>query len=252
MTKRKGGGGRIIRILGLLLALSMALGWSQQGVAAAITLLNTFPAAGSPYGPDAGFYADGSAMREIAIPFTAHAPGRITGIATGIDHLGFAAFCIGMRLSVVSTSTLHNSHPSEYGGIAIYGLREDPELPCDDEPYIKRIDVELPLALSGLDWVVGPGEYWLVATFIGDLVNSRWLTNPEIASDGWAVRGLGCPNSGWYSVRECDGAPAPIPVARILFEPGIRVPEPSSLPIGFASLVLADWLCHRTRSRAAD
>ncbi len=239
------------RLLGALLALTAVLGWSQQGLAAAITLLNTFPAPSRPYGPDAGLFAEGSAMREIAVPFTVHAPGRITEIATGIDLLGFGAFCMGIRLSVVSTSTLHTTPPFEFGGIEIIGLREEPELPCSDKPYIKRADVELPLAFSDLNWFVERGEYWLVATFIGDLIDSRWLTNPEIVSDEWAIRGLRCPNQGWYSPSECNGEPGPIPVARIMFEPGIRVPEPDSLPTGFAALVLAGLFCHRKRGREA-
>jgi hypothetical protein len=225
----------------------------QFAFASAVVPLDTFPTSGYPNGPDAGLFARVLDGREIAVPFHLPTSGRITQIETGILGPVFNFECYALSLGIVGSSLigtfaqLGNGFPWQFTSGNRSGLH------CSrlDEIGERILNTADFLTISDLDVFLGPGDYWLVASFIGDTVEPRggWLTNPDILSDDWALRlcppgpgqtprpGGGC--DAWATLERRGIDPSAIPAARIAFEPGLRIPEPTSAAASIAALLFA-------------
>ncbi len=230
-------------------------------LASAVTPLDTYPASGTPDGPDAGLFAAVYDGQEIALPFSVSASGRVVSIETGLTLRGGLR---GWRIGVISYAALHDRtfQPGFYGdanslgpweGFADVATRLPEDCPNCTVPII--VEAGHFVSLSGLNWFLDSGDYFLVAAWRSDIEGAQWFTNASLLSDEWAIQAIGstpyssqrypCGGSQteapWVTLAECGIAPKPTPVARITFEPGLRVPEPATLAlvsVGLFGLVM--------------
>jgi hypothetical protein len=193
------------------------------------------------FGPIDGFLSTGAAVlvgQEIALPFAITAGGSITSIETGL-HISRSGAnpCSGWRVGVIAASDLLGTDIQPGFSQSIWKAYVDFGAPSVDV----RCSPALPepagqVNLAGLDWFLDPGQYLLAAAFRTDTETGYWDTTSSVMSDSWAFQIIGegsitpgwNPCGGrypWVTVAGCGLEPMATPVARIAFEPGLRVPE---------------------------
>lgn len=259
-----------VRVLGLA-----GLIWHGAASASAVLPLDTFPDASSSIGLG---YAVGASFewQEVAIPFHIAAPGRITRLDTGLTiNSGMTPLLFGVTADplignsfptplferAICSSTINPFDPVDYCGqsAALYGYG-DPDRLASGDFYSWTGALELEA-----------GDYWVYGSLRGDDVFGRWFANTDVPTDTWATRGcalgfaqgVGCQweSVAWAPVSEFgpvanlgrqtpSGGGFATPLVRIEFEPGRRVPEPTSMALAVLSLSLL-WAFRMPLQRSA-
>lgn len=237
---------------GLCLVLALLLAVLTPGLvrASAITPLDTFPTSGEAFGPGYsvfGFFE----WQEIAVPFHLAAPGTITEIETGF-FIGSGQFQLGIAAGPLVGQT-HSQVDSLFSTSACSGSEV---LNCE----LVNPDMIVPTGeLLSFDPALSmaAGDYWLYIRAVDDNDFGGWYSNASLLTDTWAVNNSSLPGFPNYSAVSwslvadhgpgISGSPSPgglyaTPAARISYEPGLRVPEPSTTALfclGIAGLVMS-------------
>jgi hypothetical protein len=241
------------RIVAVVLVLSL-----HAVPARAVLIFDTMPDPGQPFGPRYPVWSLFE-WQDVAIPFHVPANGHISRIETALSF----QFTISPLLFGIAASTLQGAtFPPVIHAWTVCGP-SDPNFiaGCAGRPG------------RGADFVLSRGEflafdtnvalargnYWLFVYFTtGDFHFGSWLSNNQLASDDWAIRGcevglaqgVGCTQAArWTEVSEfgpvltegaavARGGEYPLPAGRIFFVPE-QVPEPATLALVLAAVALS-------------
>lgn len=223
---------------------------SVASVHAMPVVIDTMPGPGDATSTELTF-ASGSWFG-LAAGFTVPTFGVVTGITTALTarassgrfHVGLAS---NDMIGNPSTPSYFSPPPGSLWETTVCSTVVrfgETRSACDDEPSAHELGSNENLDLSGLHITLpSAGTYWLYTRFLRDDTFATWTKNDSVQTELLArasgvCTGLnpGCNNVAHRTFFQV-GAPESAPGLRVVYQPGLRIPEPATFALVAVSLV---------------